>query len=40
MIYYITDNNSRTVALTDIPEVEYAALYNDLKERLKEESKS
>lgn len=37
MIYYITDNNSRAVALTDIPEVEYAALYNDLKERLKEE---
>lgn len=37
MIYYITDNSSSAVALSDIPEVEYAALYNDLKERLKNE---
>lgn len=36
MIYYITDNCSQAVALKDIPEVEYAALYNDLKERLQE----
>ena len=37
MIYYITDNAASAVALKDIPEVEYAALYNDLKERLHEE---
>ena len=37
MIYYITDNAASAVALTDIPEVDYAALYNDLKERLHEE---
>ena len=37
MIYYITDNISGAITLTDIPEVEYAALYNDLKERLQEE---
>ena len=37
MIYYITDNTSSAVALADIPEVEYAALYNDLKKRLHEE---
>lgn len=37
MIYHITDNTSCAVALADIPEVEYAALYNDLKERLQEE---
>ena len=37
MIYHITDNISSAVALVDIPEVEYAALYNDLKERLQEE---
>ena len=37
MIYYITDNAASAVALNKIPEVEYAALYNDLKERLHEE---
>ena len=34
MIYYITDNKASAVALSDIPEVGYAALYEDLKERL------
>ena len=33
MIYYITDNTSSAVALADIPEVEYAALDNNLKKR-------
>ena len=37
MIYYITDNAASAIALNEIPEVEYAALYNDLKERLNEE---
>ena len=37
MIYYVTDNSAHSVALYDIPEVEYAALYNDLKERLQEQ---
>ena len=37
MIYYITDNAASAVALNKIPEVEYAALYNDLKDRLHEE---
>ena len=37
MIYYITDNTSGSVALADIPVVEYAAIYNDLKERLQQE---
>lgn len=35
MKYYITDNCAAAVKLKDIPEVEYAALYDDLKERLK-----
>ena len=34
MNYYITDNLADAVSLKDIPQVEYAALYNDLKERL------
>ena len=38
MNYYITDNLAGSVSLKDIPEVEYAALYNDLKERLKQDS--
>ena len=38
MNYYITDNLAGSVLLKDIPEVEYAALYNDLKERLKQDS--
>lgn len=38
MKYYITDNTAtQAVAIKDIPEVEYATLYNDLKERLKQE---
>lgn len=36
MKYYITDNLACSVSLTEIPEVEYAALYNDLSERLKQ----
>ena len=38
MDYYITDNLSRYIPLKEIPEVEYAALYDDLKERLKQDS--
>ncbi|MBP3290359.1 MAG: NADH-quinone oxidoreductase subunit C [Alistipes sp.] len=34
MNYHITDNLAGAIALKDIPEVEYAALYEDLKERL------
>ena len=34
MKYYITDNYAGAVSLKDIPEVDYAALYEDLKERL------
>ena len=34
MKYYITDNQNVAISLSDIPEVEYAALYEDLKERL------
>lgn len=34
MNYYITDNLSQAVALSDIPTVEYAEFYADLKERL------
>lgn len=37
MNYHISDNLSAAVALKDIPEVEYAALYDDLKDRLKQE---
>ena len=38
MNYYITDNTAtQAVAIKDIPEVEYATLYKDLKERLKQE---
>lgn len=36
MNYHIIDNNTTAVRLQDIPEVEYAALYEDLKERLTE----
>ena len=36
MNYYITNNTAtQAVAIKDIPEVDYAALYDDLKERLK-----
>ena len=38
MNYYITDNLADAVSLKDIPQVEYAALYNDLKERLKQDN--
>lgn len=38
MNYYITDNLAGSISLKDIPEVEYAALYNDLKERLKQDN--
>lgn len=34
MKYYITDNQNAAMPLAEIPEVEYAALYEDLKERL------
>ena len=37
MNYHITDNFSRAVALKEIPTVDYAALYDDLRERLKQE---
>lgn len=38
MNYYITDNTAHaSIALQDIPEVEYATLYEDLKIRLVEE---
>ena len=37
MNYHIIDNISRAVALKDIPTVGYAALYDDLRERLKQE---
>ena len=37
MIYYITDNRSQAIHLREIPEVDYAALYEDLKERLTQE---
>ena len=38
MNYYITNNTAtQAVAIKDIPEVDYAALYDDLKERLKQE---
>ncbi len=37
MIYHITDNRASALALKDIPEVDYAAIYNDLKERLCDE---
>ena len=38
MKYYTTDNLAAAVALKDIPQVEYAALYEDVKERLKDEN--
>ena len=37
MIYYTIDNTSTSIKLSQIPEVDYAALYEDLKERLKQE---
>ena len=36
MNYYITDNTGASVALNDIPEVSYAALYEDLRVKLSE----
>ena len=36
MNYYITDNTGASVALNDIPEVSYAALYEDLRIKLSE----
>lgn len=38
MKYYITDNLGAAVKLSDIPQVEYAALYEDVKERLQSEN--
>ena len=38
MKYYITDNQNTAISLSEIPEVEYAALYEDLKERLADSS--
>ncbi len=38
MRYYITDNRAASVALQDIPVVEYAQFYADLKERLAAEN--
>ena len=35
-LYYITNNTSSAVAISDIPVVEYVELYNDLKERMKD----
>lgn len=37
MIYHTINNRSQAVALADIPQVEYAALYADLQERLADE---
>lgn len=37
MKYYITDNCAAAIELKDIPVVDYAALYEDLKERLTKE---
>ena len=34
MNYYITDNTARAIRLSDIPEVSYAAFYDDLREKL------
>ena len=34
MNYYVTDNTARAVSLSDIPEVSYAAFYEDLSARL------
>lgn len=34
MNYYVTDNTAPSVALADIPEVSYAAFYDDLTEKL------
>ena len=31
MNYYVTDNTGASVALNDIPEVSYAAFYEDLR---------
>ena len=36
MIYYTTDNLAASVELKDVPDVGYAALYEDLSERLKQ----
>ena len=35
-LYYITNNTSSAIAISDIPVVEYVDLYNDLKERMKD----
>ncbi len=37
MNYHITDNLADAIRLKDIPEVDYATLYNDLKERMKQD---
>ena len=37
MIYHTINNRSQAVALAEIPQVEYAALYADLQERLADE---
>ena len=34
MNYYVTDNTGASVALNDIPEVSYAAFYEDLRVKL------
>lgn len=34
MNYYVTDNTSAAIPLSDIPEVSYAAFYDDLREKL------
>ena len=34
MNYYVTDNTGASIALNDIPEVSYAAFYEDLRVKL------
>ena len=36
MIYYTTDNLAASVELDNVPDAGYAALYEDLSERLKQ----
>ena len=38
MKYYETDNLGAAVSLSDIHQVEYAALYEDVKERLQSDN--
>ena len=33
-LYHITNNTASSVAIADIPEVDYVELYGDLKERM------